>query len=261
MKLFITAGIGSGNLYLAAERLTEQVKRLGIFDTFVIVTERDLANFSPWLFEWYSAQELKTIPGYGFYAWKAAIARAATHGYWGDAEVVCYLDAGCEVLPGRRSKRLFIRWITKAQKFGAVGFSSFAPEWKYTKSEIIKLFPNSEKSLTADQFQSGTWLLGGTYGQDIAIEWDEVCSSSRIFTDDSIGTEIPGFVAHRHDQSVFSMVLKKYRIKPESIPTPYPNSNFLANLKALRSPLWAARNRSGKSTIPRYVHMFAKLLP
>lgn len=261
MKLFITAGLGSRNLYLAAERLTEQVKQLGIFDTFAIVTEQELADIAPWLFNWYSSEELKTIPGYGFYAWKAAIARAATSGYWGNADVICYLDAGCEVLPGRRSKRLFVRWIAKAQRFGAVGFSSFAPEWKFTKFEIIEFFPNSEKALTTDQFQSGTWLLGGPIGLNIAIEWDKLCSSSQAITDDKIGTEIPGFVAHRHDQSVFSMVLKKYLIKPESLPTPYPNASFLANLKALRSPIWAARNRSGNTTIPRHVHMFARLLP
>jgi hypothetical protein len=248
-------------MYLAAERLTGQVKQLGIFDTLIIVTERDLSNFAPWLFEWYSTEELETIPGYGFYAWKAGIAKAAVSGYWGDTEVVCYLDAGCEVLPGRRSKRLFSRWITKAQEFGAVGFSSFVPEWKYTKSEIVDLFPNSEKALNTDQFQSGTWLLGGTTGQDIAIEWEKLCRSSRTITDDKSRAEIPGFVAPRHDQSVFSMVLKKYFIQPENLPTPYPNGNFLASLSALRSPLWAARNRSGNTTIPRHVHMFARLLP
>ncbi len=261
MKLFITAGIGSRNLHLAAERLTQQVRQLGVFDTLIIVSEQDLAKIAPWLSDWYSPEELRTSPGYGFYAWKAAIARAATTGYWGDAEVVCYLDAGCEVLPGKRSKRLLLSWIDKAQKFGAVGFSSFAPEWKFTKSKVFEFFPNSEYAQTLDQFQSGTWLLSGAIGETIATEWDKLCRASQAMTNDELGSESPGFVAHRHDQSVLSMVLKVQSIKPEELPTPYPNGQFIANLTALRSPIWAARNRSGNTTIPRYVRLLARLLP
>jgi hypothetical protein len=261
VKLFITAGIGSKELYLAAERLTNQVKNLDIFDTFVIVTEEDFADIAPWISDWYSTEELRSMRGYGFYAWKAAIAKAAMSGYWGNADVICYLDAGCEVLPGRRSRRLLSKWVKKAQEFGAVGFSSFAPEWKFTKSDVIKLFPNSESGLVTDQFQSGTWLLSGPIGNEIAIEWDQICRAEKAMTDDRVGVEIPGFVAHRHDQSIFSMVLKKHFFQPERLPTPYPNKKFIANLTALRSPIWAARNRTGNTVIPNHVRTFARLLP
>jgi hypothetical protein len=261
VKLFITAGIDSDDLYLAAERLTVQVDQLNIFDKCVIVTERDLVEIAPWLFDWYSIEALKTSRGYGFYAWKAAIAQAAMNGYWGIAEVICYLDAGCEVLPGRRSKRLMLGWVHKAKNIGVVGFSSFAPEWKFTKSELLKLFPNSEIDVATDQFQSGTWLLSGPFGKSIADEWNLICSTSESMTNDKCEEEVPGFIAHRHDQSVFSLVLKKHSIKPERLLTPYPKNKFLANLTAIRSPIWAARNRSGNTLLPMYVRTLARLLP
>lgn len=260
MKLFITAGIGSDDLYLAAERLTGQVAQLNIFDKYVIVNERDLPEIAPWLFDWYSIEELKTLRGYGFYAWKAAIAKAATEGYWGIAEVVCYLDAGCEVLPGRRSKRLMLGWVNKAKRIGVVGFSSFAPEWKFTKSELLKLFPSSENDLASHQFQSGTWLLSGPFGKTIAAEWNQISSTSESMTNDKYEEEVPGFIAHRHDQSIFSMVLKKHSFEPENLLTPYPKNKFFANLTAIRSPIWAARNRSGNTLIPMYVRVLARLL-
>lgn len=261
MKLFITAGIGSDDLYLAAERLISQVKYLNIFDDYVIVTERDLIEIAPWLYEWYSLEELKKSRGYGFYAWKAAIAKAAMDGYWGVVEVICYLDAGCEVLPGRRSRRLMLRWVRKAKTTGVVGFSSFAPEWKYTKSELLELFPHSENDVATDQFQSGTWLLSGPFGKTVADEWNLISSTKESMTNDKYEEEVPGFVAHRHDQSVFSMVLKKHSIKPERLLTPYPKNKFLANLTAIRSPIWATRNRSGNTVIPIYVRVLARFLP
>jgi hypothetical protein len=261
MKLFITAGIGSDDLYLAAERLTNQIVQLNVFDKNVIVTEQDLVKIAPWLLDWYPIEGLKNSRGYGFYAWKAAIAKAAMDGYWGITEVICYLDAGCEVLPGRRSKRLMLGWVRKAKKIGVVGFSSFTPEWKFTKSELLKYFPNLENDLATSQFQSGTWLLSGPFGKTIADEWNQICSTSESMTNDKYGEEVPGFIAHRHDQSVFSMVLKKHSIKPERLLTPYPKNKFLANLTAIRSPIWAARNRSGNTLIPMYVRVLARLLP
>lgn len=261
MNLFITAGIGSEDLLQAAERLKRQIDELKIFDASIVVTERDLAEIAPWIFTWYSAEELKTNRGYGFYAWKPAIAKAATDGFWGDADVICYLDAGCEILPGHRSKRIIKNAIKKSKKFGVVGFSSFTPEWKFTKTKVLGLFPDSQGAQLTSQFQSGTWFLSGTVGAFIANEWNEICSASPEITNEEISVEAPGFVAHRHDQSVFSMVLKRHAIEPESLPTPHPNRRFIPNLTALRSPIWAARNRSGNTIIPRHVRMIARLLP
>jgi hypothetical protein len=261
MKLFITAAIGSKDFYLAAERLKNQVEQLHIFDKLVIVTEQDLADIAPWLFEWYSHEELGTMRGYGFYAWKAAIAKAATSGYWGNAQVVCYLDAGCEVLPGRGSKRKFNEWISKAEKIGVVGFSTFTPEWKYSKTALIQHFPSSENNLNSHQFQSGTWFISGTLGVDIAEKWNVICSQDRNMTSDETGDEARGFVEHRHDQSVFSLILKSYHISPEMSQTPHPNNNVIAKFAGVKSPIWAARNRTGKTIIPLYIRFLARLHP
>jgi hypothetical protein len=261
LKLFITAGIGQKHILDAAERLKAQVAELNIFDSLIIVTEKDLLAISPWIFDWYSERQLKETPGYGHYAWKSAIASAAANGYWGKVDVVMYLDAGCEVLPGSRSRRIIKKWIRKAQEFGVVGFSTFTPEWQYTKSELIEILSPPEEHLWSDQFQSGTWLLGGDVGRLIAKEWNQICKSSPNITDEISSDSASGFVAHRHDQSVFSILLKKYGVTPERIPTPYPNDRFRSFVTGMRSPIWASRNRTGITRIPLYVRILVRLLP
>ena len=261
MKLFITAGIGQKNLLDAAERIRAQVAELKIFDSLVIVTEDDLFTIAPWIFDWYTQDQLQNSQGYGYYAWKASIAAAAANGYWGNVEDILYLDAGCEVLPGRRSRRIIRKWIGKAKKNGAVGFSSYTPEWRFTKSELMDQFPEFDSEWTSEQFQSGTWFLSGAKGRTIANEWNQICSTNPGMTNNVLSIETPGFLAHRHDQSVFSMVLKKHKIKPEKKSTPYPNQEIFSYLTGLRSPLWAARNRTGKTAIPLFIRIIARLLP
>lgn len=261
MKLFITAGIGQEDFLHASERLKDQVAKLKIFDSLITVTERDLLAIAPWIFDWYDEEQLNESTGFGYYAWKSAIASAVVSGYWGEVDAVMYLDAGCEVLPGFRSRRMINGWIRKAQKIGAVGFSSFTPEWKYTKSELLRFLSPPKEHLKSDQFQSGAWFLAGDVGRKIATEWNQICKSGPNITNEILSRESSGFVAHRHDQSAFSILLKKHGVAPERVPTPYPNSRFTSQLTGLRSPIWAARNRTGITEIPLHVRILARLLP
>lgn len=253
--------MGQKDFLQASERLTGQVAKLKIFDSLITVTEKDLLAIAPWIFEWYDEQQLRETSGYGYYAWKSAIASAVLNGYWGKVDTVMYLDAGCEVLPGLRSRRIINKWIKKAERIGAVGFSSFTPEWRYTKSELIKFLSPSEMDLKSDQFQSGTWFLAGDVGRSIASEWNQICKAGPNFTNEISSGESSGFIAHRHDQSVFSIILKNHSVAPEKLPTPFPNGRFNSYLTGLRSPIWAARNRTDTTEIPLYVRLLARALP
>jgi hypothetical protein len=128
---------------------------------------------------------------------------------------------------------------------------------------IEKLDMNKDIYLNRPQRQGGTNLyLVCNETRHLVNEWYELgCDYHNIDDSPSVLKNIDGFIDHRHDQSVLSLILKKYSFEPEGLLTPYPRNKFRANFTALRSPIWAARNKSGISHIPRYIRVLARLLP
>lgn len=261
MNLFITAALGSHEIKQASKRLVGQAKRLNVFDHFVIVDETDLELVCPYLGAWYTQDQLIDTPGYGFYGWKSSIATSAISGHWGEFETIFFLDAGCELLPGNRSKSIIRELIEKSKQQGVVAFSSQCAEWKYTKPEIWQHFPNANPDDESDQLMSGIWIISGKLGSEFASMWNRIVSIGPDVTNDATTSPPPGFVAPRHDQSVFSLAAKSFGIFPESYRPPFPRKKFVSKLLALRFPIWAARNRTGVSTITPLLHILALLLP
>jgi hypothetical protein len=260
MNLFITAAIGSKELMAAAIRLKSQMEAHSLFDNYVIVQESDLPLICPWLLEWYSEAELRDLPGYGFYAWKSAIAEAAMSGFWGDVETSMYLDAGCEVLPGMRSKRILRNLLATAVDEGVVAFNTFCPEWQYSKKELMAYFPNLPEHVISNQIQGGTWVLSGGKGRDFAKKWNSATSMGPELTNNTLGPQRAGFIANRNDQSVMSLTFKSMQFEVSSRFTPNPGPKMFSQLKALRFPIWATRNRSSKVSIRPTIRLIARIL-
>ena len=260
MNLFITAAFGSNEILKAAERLESQAKATNIFTRTLIVTESDLKDICPHLFKWYSHEELNASTGFGFFAWKSAVADAAMSGYWGDFSSVTYLDAGCEIVPGPRSRRMLKDLISLAQEKGVVAFNSGCPEWQYTKSFVWKYFENISKFDESDQLMGGVWILSGKIGKKAAVTWNSLVAQSPEMTNNYCKDSPLGFIAPRHDQSIFSLVVKSLNIKPLKVKPPFPRKSLISRVYALRFPIWAARNRTSATTITAPLRIFSYLL-
>lgn len=261
MNLFITAALGSQTILGAANRLEKQAQATKLFAKTVVVTESDLLDICPHLFNWYTPDELHSTPGFGYFIWKSAIAKAATEGYWGNYSSVLFLDAGCEIVPGSRSSSILSRLISKSKDSGVVVFSTGCPEWQYTKPYVWSHFNHLSPLNSSDQMMGGIWILSGERGAQIAEKWNSYVALSPEMTNDSVDQLPQGFVAPRHDQSIFSLVLKTFGVVPESEFPPFPRNTFLSKLLALRFPIWAARNRSSLSTITLPLRLISYLLP
>lgn len=261
MNLFITAAFGSQHLVDAARRLASQALETGLYSHVVIVTEDDLASISPHILEWYSLPELSELPGFGYFIWKSAIAEAATSGHWGNFDSVTFLDAGCEIVPGNRSRKSLSMLIDQSKRDGAVVFSTGCPEWQYTKPVVLEKFAGLPIDLKSDQVMGGVWILSGKVGRGIAKSWNDLVKIAPEMTNDLLISAPPGFIAPRHDQSILSMVIKKFGISPQPHMPPFPRDTFLSRMVALRFPIWAARNRSAASTITPSLRLIARSLP
>jgi hypothetical protein len=261
MTLFLTSSFGEPDFHEAAHRLVTQVRRLKIFDQLVIVSEKDLPEICPWALEWYGDFDIAQVPGFGYFVWKSAIANAAVNNHWGEHQSIFYLDAGCEVLPGRRSKRVFRSLIEEVERIGVLTFSTQCNEWQYSKRELINYFPDLEHPFTGVQIQGGTWAISGRIGADFARKWNSIVRLHPDVTNDEMGEQLPGFIANRNDQSVMSLTAQSLGIPQPRFYTPIPNSTFVSQIRSLRFPIWAARNRTGKSIVRLSLRILSKLLP
>ena len=259
--IFITAGFGNEKFRLASHRLISQVSRLEIFDSTICVDEVMLRQVFPSLFEIYSDEELLISNGFGYYSWQSILVKSAIEGHWGEFDLVVYMDAGCEVLPGRRTKRILRELSQKALDSGCAAFAIDTPELQYSKAAVVRLFPELPSHKMVNQIQAGTLFVStNEKGRRLAREWSKIVMSDPQLTNDLLGNERDDFVAHRHAQSIFSFLFKTQGFVEEPIVIPYPRKSFVSKLRALRYPIWWARNTSARTSVPFVVRILARVL-
>ena len=184
----------------------------------------------------------------------------ATSGLFGEFEGVCYLDAGCEVLPSYFSRRSFMGIIEKAEKEGLIAFSTGALEFHYTKGKVFDHFESVDRLDSSPQLAAGSWFSFGAQGKKIINQWASSAETSyELISNEFVReSEHIDFQAPRHDQSIFSLTCKVNKVNP--YPHRPPGSantlkSFIANfLFAFR---WA-RNRTGESANPVWLQKLGR---
>lgn len=247
--ILVTANVGDGRFYGASMRLQHQAHVSGLFTESICITNADLKYVFPEMFAWYSDDQLQGSKGYGWYAWKCGIPSYIFDKYPGEDIGIMYLDAGCELNINFITKYFLKHWMVKAERVGCVGFSIHTPENLYSKSLLLSKFYSTSNFFPSEQFQSGSWLLTGKIGRSISKDWRRIAAEDPLMTNDNLGEEVADFIAHRHDQSIFSLVLKSYKISPERmVPVGSPITR-LKRLKGYFFAIWWARNLSETSLL------------
>jgi hypothetical protein len=259
--LCLTAGVGSISYEAAATRLIEQIEEFQIFDRTYAVLTPELQDICPKLFDWYSVEQITNTKGFGWYAWKSAIANAALSGRWGEFDGIAYFDSGCEFFLSGPSRNRLKKYIDFASANGQSLFSIPTPENQFTKRDLFKSFPKVNAEDSSHQFQSGSWFFSKRVAGEFFPMWDEKVwsSPSQVDESESLQGERHDFRVHRHDQSVFSLVAKTMGL--ESI-NEYPPGNQRKKgfyFRAFFYPFWWSRNRTGQSTIPKFLAFIGKI--
>ena len=259
--LFITAALGPSNFTEAAKRLSTQVEALGVFSNCVIIDLETIQDSWPSFSTFVPADDWCAEKNYGNFVWKPILARMALSGRFGSYEGVCYLDAGCEVLPSLFSRRAFKGLMTHAELMGMVAFSTGTPENQYTKSQLFERFELANRLDTSDQLAAGSWLSFGHSGRKIIERWASVAESDYSLINDVVDRkhEIKEFQFHRHDQSIFSLACKENNIQPFTKKPPGSANSFKSKVGNFLFAFRWARNRSGVSANPFWLRKFGEL--
>jgi hypothetical protein len=213
-KIFITFGAGGENYIQAGERLKRQANDIKIFDETILYTDEYLKSNDEF---WGKHSEFikNNKRGYGYWLWKPYIIKK-TMEKMKDGDVLLYADCGCEINIKRREELLNDIKMVKDKYI--IGSRTKHIEKKWNKMDLlVKLNANNDKYMNTIQNQAGVNLfLICDKTRDLVNEWYEICCDYHLIDDSpSILPNTEDFIEHRHDQSVFSLLTKKYNIDIE----------------------------------------------
>jgi hypothetical protein len=158
-----------------------------------------------------------------------------------NGDILLYLDAGCEIDSTKPQE--LNKLIEKVKKEKIVGAYTGLSETRYTKKDLfITLGLYSIEYLNSGQRQGGTnFFLICEETRNLVNEWYDLACDYKNIDDTKSPSTIPdiqshiSFHQHRHDQSIFSLLTKKYNIFSAGI-----NENKAIHVR---------RNRTGVSNI------------
>jgi hypothetical protein len=237
---FITFGGPNRNYHDAVDRLYKQAKLFDIFSTVTKYTEKDLQNDNDfWTKHGKFIQNNRR--GYGYWLWKPYLILKKLKEI-DDNDILLYLDAGCEL--DINGKNYFInKFIPLTNEKKIISTETSSNDIKFTKKDLV-IFTKMENSpLLADRhMQAGTLMMTNDNTiKKLFEEFYQIASENYNLLDDSqsINKNHESFIEHRHDQSIFNMLVKKYNLINYDMST---NDNII-------NPIRVLRNKSGISLL------------
>ena len=254
-KLFVTFGDGSYNFKQAVKRIVSQAEASNYFDKCVGLNCAEFEELSPTFKE--AQKNLAQIAKspYFFRAGKTYLIHEALQGVFGDYDVIVYADPGCEIISNRTSLNNLDKMIEKAVFHHGFAEQLDAPEWKYSKKYFLdSVNATNEEKLTGQIQATFSIFHNCPESREFSQEWVRWTESKLNYWQDPINEiQEEGFIAHRNDQSLFSILWKRsnFSVGPVS-------RNFRKYFDFFQSasiPIHTLRNRSGKSVIPRIYNL------
>lgn len=160
--------------------------------------------------------------GAGNWLWKPFLIRETLRRL-PDGDVLMYSDAGVEVV-GDVGPLVALLADQRVALFRMPGM----PNAAWTKRDAFILTKcDAEEFYYADQVVASFMLMSATsWTVDFVSEWLQWCCDSRMLTDqpNTCGkANHPDFIAHRHDQSLLSLLQVRYGLPTHRDPSQYGN--------------------------------------
>ena len=149
-----------------------------------------------------------------------------------DNDIIHYVDVGCHIIKNKNHKfnqylNFLIdqdNWILpfqyyfyESKKNNGITFPE-RQEYKFTKADLINFFNfiGSTEITDTPQFWAGNlFVKKNKVSKEFLSEWIDIMNKNTNLIDDSISkiNNHVDFIENRHDQSVFSLLCKKYKLK------------------------------------------------
>ncbi len=158
-------------------------------------------------------QIMSSKRGVGYWLWKSYFINRILAGM-GEHDILFYADSGSVFV--RRVEPLFN--AVMADPKGVIGFRLAGShlEKHYTRRDVLNFMGMniSEHTDSPQRMASFMCFRGTDAAKQIASEYLSLCCNPKLIMDgpNDDGWKEPGFVDHRHDQSIWSLLTKKHGI-------------------------------------------------
>lgn len=206
---FVTFGDGSPQIRGAATRLRREALRTGIFASADAYDLKRLGIEYPSFWKEHGHFLLSARRGLGYFLWKPFLISAKL-GEIAEGDVLVYADAGCEFSPDNRQE--LIDWLPAAPEHD-VSVAPLDPAHtnvRWTSSCCLTHLENADAFLQQPILAATFMFLKNTSrSRHLAAAWlrwsvhDDHC----CLVDRPGDVERPEFEEHRHDQSIFSLLV------------------------------------------------------
>lgn len=201
------------NYEKAGKRLLNEVKKINIFDSCQLYTDDDLkSNKKFW--KKHSKFIMSNQKGFGNYLWKPFLVKKNLENLK-DGDFLLYLDAGCE-MPYENKEKL-ITLISTVKTELLISSTNYQTEKRRSKRDLIRYLDcEDDKIIDSPQRQPGAVLYYVCKEtSEFVNKWYELCIDKNYHWLNDTPSKIKNyheFKGHRHDQSIFSLLSKKYNL-------------------------------------------------
>jgi hypothetical protein len=207
---FITFG-SHANYSDAAIRLCKQVNTFNLFTSITAYTGIYLTKDKTF-WKQHGTFVTKHKRGFGYWLWKPYLI-LKTMNQLKDGDILFYLDCGCEL--ELSEKKYLIDYIEIVKKDKIMGSDTKCIEKVWNKRDLIEFLDmNKDEYLNTTQRQAGALIIVVCdETREFVKEWYHLaCDYHNIDDSPSILPNCNEFKEHRHDQSIFSLLTKKYNL-------------------------------------------------
>jgi hypothetical protein len=241
-KIFVTFGGPTENYHNRVKKICEQAESLNIFSEIRGLTDLVLKENHYDFWNNHSEFLHNNKRGYGFWLWKPYIIRSVLQDVEAD-DIIVYMDSGCTInVEGKQRLNEYIDLLNSQTKFDIISFQMcMLPEVKYSKYALMKHMNVNNEDQHSGQCNATVILIRkGKHSISLTNKWYNIASIYNLINDEHHSQEHKMFIDHRHDQSIFSILVKQMgSIK-------IPDETYFGqewNTKGKKYPFWATRIR------------------
>lgn len=157
---------------------------------------------------------LKQPKGAGWWIWKPYIIYHALTHRLNEGDVLMYMDSGTHLID---SVDPLVDYFLKTTTKDVLSFELDHKEQKYTKRDTFVILgaDNEDRYINSDQ-RLATFILirKSEASLNFIQSWLTYVQDRRALSPEAsvLGSDYPEFISHRHDQSIFSLLCKKWNI-------------------------------------------------
>lgn len=223
-------------------RFYNEALNMEVFKTVNIFTEKNCFEYCSELSP--HKQFMESTRAYGFWIWKSFLISELMKSV-PENDIICYADLGCSFNPN--GKERLSEYYQLAIENGSLCFDTFHLEKKYTKFDTYaRIFPSDDCHLdTGHRCATVYFLKNNKANKKIIEEFKSISIENNYhYIDDSKSLSLGEYnflIEHRYDQSIFSLLSKKYNFYciPDETWWPDPIQNWHETAK--KYPIWATR--------------------